>query len=792
MIPPAIGEPAHRTYTEAELLAALGVSDTAVTVPTLNKHIFSRDVLVRTAVPYWAPPVSPPHTEDLSVPVSPMEYLPDIFAKFRSGINDVDLKHVMPGDLEGVFDYTEFNKVVDSTLKHPYTPIQANVARDLKRNLNTPFITALNACISRNRGKIKRVLIVGAHEGDDFKRLRKAFEYSGQQVNDVAVYAIEPSAEFSSALQLARNSNGFARGMTYNCTMEQFAAAAISQKGDELPFPLMGATDHDWRQGRGSIPRFDLVLCHFTVPHLVKTTESIQTWHSFLNQRLEGDVIGCFMDPLGASLLSDPIAEHTSDHIRVLQYHQAISGRWEWGGYTVAVGNRLWFDPIVHLPSITDGALQYGLVADVFPGKEVKSYLGAEPPAFLKGSLNATENRAVVMYVVSRGKSRLPGVFTAAVKRRWRWVGNTSNKVPPVYNKGRCLDRSDIPYLRSGDYLVSEKLDGWLATLEIRPSAKPRFIFGTAVYELDESGNFNDNLVATLQVELVGPLPVNVDGATWVGELWATDVPMAMHPGLVSFRSRWGYAASTLSSYIAGIGFKKWKVATPSTVSEFYSKSSEGIVFQSAGARPGVFSHGFGSARYLKKHPTVDLKVFNNTVHLPGFRKMDTDGQYSFVPDQWLAFHGENLGDGIYEFKVVYPSSINLSDTPRPRPDKELPNTIVQIENVFNSLVCFQVIDILQLNVLNDRTIHVSRFPHLMRAICSGGATVESLDAIESEAMELGLSYCCRIAFEPRHTPEQRASLLEMRFRWYQKIVHDPSKFDIGAIFGEEVCINPF
>jgi hypothetical protein len=771
----------------------VGEPELTVEAPSITRQNFQRNVFVRTAAPHWIQDYDDAVQEECGYMhmdhVHGMEHMAEIFEKYgENGYKGTPLSEIVPADVdwtEGPFK--DLLEVVTKTLSTTYTPLALEEEKELKRSLNVPFLAALNGELYRHKRSqaVINILVLGTGKGNDFSRIKIGCEQVGVSLDRIRVYTVEADASFRAKVAFARQANGNFAGVDFFETFVEFFEKCVAQKSHYLKHGVY-SKDYD-------LPKFDLILMGHSAHHVMASNYKQMVAFSFFSSclKVDGVAIGCYLDVVGSSLLADPATDYPSSKVRVLNYNKANS-QYEWGTYTTQVGRKIWPDPDLDISVLLNNAAAHGYFADVYPGREAGNlYAHALPKELLAYFKKDTDMRSVLMMQIGRSfnLSRAEVPLDLAKCHEQTWVPDTemhsSIDVDSFANSGLHVSPHDIPYLRACEYWVGGKLDGKFGMLECHRGRKARLWLERKWYVLP--GAKPCALTGVIQVEVMDILRDESPGAplhNFRCKLVIVDFPSCGIPGVVSFQSRWKLGIARwvgLSGTIASGGVcmvpRDWERATPAAISRWMTKSAEGIVLQPIRSRPGK-AHHHGTARYLKKVKTVDLQVVNGVLEQPKLTFVSSSGKTTVLEAVTQVVH---CGDGIVEFAIVDGGEICIGHGLtltylRHRPDKQCPNTAMQLVSIYGGLEYHQVELAFDAAVHRPHSHHFADLcPGLYRAITEAVVDSEKMADYSREAYLLGSTYCSRLLFPSTMSIPLRHTICELRYRWYNQLIVEAS-----------------
>jgi len=275
----------------------------------------------------------------------------------------------------------------------------------------------------------------------------------------------------------------------------------------------------------------------------------------------------------------------------------------------VTVEGRSYFDPLILFSDFTR-AFSSNVTCDVLPARyALFSSFTTSPiypvPPHLFEQANIPVVRHVLLVVARKRTVYVPS-FISYVPT-FVPVPNPAPFPLVLRNKGRCLIGTDFPYLLTTKLVYAKKLDGIGGILHCANHGMTLF--------LDDGRQFYFKVKMSLQ---------------FIGDIYEIEF-FSLSKVFIFDLARSPVAGRTFAMRWAHVGdffrvFPFFFLQTYSTEPPPLTDVEEGLVIQSLATMPGSFQKGYGSARYVKRQVTADLK-HEGAIY-----------RATFVADKWVPF----------------------------------------------------------------------------------------------------------------------------------------------------------
>lgn len=316
------------------------------------------------------------------------------------------------------------------------------------------------------------------------------------------------------------------------------------------------------------------------------------------------------------------------------------------GVATIGVAGKLWQDPIIDASLLHSHFENTSLSVNVFDGHTV--LFGPDhgspiykAPELMTKSLNRPELSFFRCILIAHKVSPVNTPYTLPVSL----VESKSDGTPMAvalfpFNKGRALQPYESQYIHHKHTWVAEKKDGIMAKLAHNNKSLEIITQDHKSYKVfDFTSPIPDEFI--LQVELVvtnSDHPFTVEVGT--GRYWiiVTDVLKAPWGARGSFLNRWSWLryvydnikpfkmvrevpGDLTSKMVRSVRewpfvLQEWASLDTIRAFEIIRDAKEGVVFQSLSAPPGSIKDGLGSARYVKRVKTIDIRQAGRIVEV--------------------------------------------------------------------------------------------------------------------------------------------------------------------------------
>jgi hypothetical protein len=551
---------------------------------------------------------------------------------------------------------------------------------ELHTAMNLPIICALNAYVPALPRKAK-IAIIGADRGQNISQCEKAL---GSCKLDASFWCVEPNFNARVQSALKKSLDGYDSAV-YNGTLFDAVAGGFFQS----PYT-------------GQNIEFDLIIHNLGMHVLCASERDRQHYVQFISNYLKpiGKALITTID-IDAIMRSDTLSlQSPSRTMQILQVYPPNEHYCE-GLAIVRIGATKFRDPILSMGAI--GAMFCGtdLITHIVPGRylfrEVNKHDSHyiphfEVPKFLSNAARRPEISALSYVEVYKDYHCDPvplGLYSSPSSDVvWRdaseFTPNEVSKCMFPYNHGRAMIPTDLVMLGGHDVFVAPKVDGVSARVYVQRGVALMICDDKTLYKsICLDAKYDHDI--QIQVEVVKD-----DGK--IMRIVALDPYRIGIRSPTSFVERWTLFTHLYNSSVVLQQLFELQTYMPCTLDNFELIVSrvrsdplyDGVVVQSCWAMPGSFKHGLGSARYLKGVYTVDVMV---------------DGRI---------------------LEVLLSSYLNGGlDVVRPRPDKKLANTYVQLSYLKVALSYSNWIDYLHLSTKVMTTMDVPVFTAAVLQQCS-------------------------------------------------------------------------
>jgi hypothetical protein len=508
---------------------------------------------------------------------------------------------------------------ISNIIKHDYLP--TNV-REKQGVISSAFVSPLlgfldHELVNRHQEDIP-ILIMGAGTGKDIRRILQRVH------GTVRIVAVEPDVKAFSMMMAAYPS---VRGI--NATVND----ALGTIRDLGPYEIIISN----------------MSAHYIFgvnsgPLVAKTLEQLLT--------PTGIMYGSYVDSYMVKQSGQQQMLKTGHSVTYVgeSYSDLCYGeRPIIGVATIGVAGKLWQDPIIDASLLHSHFENTSLSVNVFDGHTM--LFGPDhgspiykAPEIMTKSLNRPELSFFRCMLVAHKMAPVNTPYTMPVSL----VESKSDGTPMAvalypYNKGRALQPYESQYIHPKNTWLAEKKDGIMAKLAHNNKSLEIITQNHKSYKVfDFTSPIPDEFI--LQVELVPttvdhPLVVEVG----VGSYWVvvTDVLKAPWGARGSFLNRWSWLryiydrikpfkmvrevpGDTTSKMVRETRewpfvLQEWATLDSIRAFEIIRDAKEGVVFQSLSAPPGSIKDGLGSARYVKRVKTMDIRQAGRIIEVEFF-----------------------------------------------------------------------------------------------------------------------------------------------------------------------------
>jgi len=280
----------------------------------------------------------------------------------------------------------------------------------------------------------------------------------------------------------------------------------------------------------------------------------------------------------------------------------------------VSVGGKTFLDPVLEVADVYK-IMELGdtIQCNVYTGDEIvrgSTDRGPlyPPPTGFQGVISRTELGLLRCVVMHKERIAHPMSFgvspTPCVMQKSSMDGVAMIGLSVDYNKGKPAIPSDLLYLDAGTTWIAEKHDGIMGKGVYRQGVFRAVMEDGQVYKIK---GFNGvcPISFVIQIEKVGD------------EFIATDVLSPPWGQTGSFLSRWRWLEKIYAKYNFPFCLQKWYEYAPTYgLMLLLMGAKEGVVLQSIMPPPGFVKGKAGSARYLKRVYTKDVRLGDKIVEV--------------------------------------------------------------------------------------------------------------------------------------------------------------------------------
>jgi len=502
-----------------------------------------------------------------------------------------DVEEIRPQPVRFLVD--EFKNI----LNDDHIPINIREKQsEISKAYIAPFVGFINKELVNRatpHSAKRRVLIMGAGEGKDIRRLLSSLHYG------LEIVAVEPDDRASQVLEAT-----YANVLLLKCTMK-----------DAL-FDLY------------SMPKFDIIIANMSF-HYCMGVESAPMIAKFIDERLNlgGICFGSYIDVPSVKysgmiqcLKNGHSVTYLGESKRELYGEKPV-----FGVATISVAGRLWEDPYFDISYLYDLLAGRSFSFNVYTGHDM--LIGPQdvnPHVHVKGFANALKRPELSMYrcvIITKNLAPYNIPYSPPVSLvDTRETGLVERAMVVPFNKGLPLEPWETQFVNVEGCWIADKKNGIAAKLVYVDGAIMVLVKGRS---LTVPGFQNQaQLSFVLQVELIETASkaqlVDGDLNYWIV---VTDVLVAPWGRTGSFISRWRWledlyvnrkpqwkSNKLVTQMEWPFVLQRWYALNDPESVQMLFEAKEGVVVQSLVAPPSAIRGNAGSAHYVKRVWTIDVK----------------------------------------------------------------------------------------------------------------------------------------------------------------------------------------